>query len=118
MVSSNAASVSATVLFTFFLLCVSLAETKTAISRHARGPGPLEAARVGTQRAEGDPLGGPGVLGHVVGVGQLGIHFGETKLVISMRRSPARTSASMRRSLPRSGTVARSFCRPSRSDTS
>ncbi len=47
-----------------------------------------------------------------------GIHFGETKLVISMRRSPADASASISRTFPESGTVALSFCRPSRGETS
>src|SRR4051794_3413570 len=47
-----------------------------------------------------------------------GIHFGFTKLVISMARSPVCESASTRRILSSVGTMRDSFCRPSRGPTS
>ena len=47
-----------------------------------------------------------------------GIHFGFTKLVISMARSPVSESASMSFTLSSVGTMRDSFCRPSRGPTS
>ena len=47
-----------------------------------------------------------------------GIHFGFTKLVISMARSPVSDSASMSFTLSSVGTMRDSFCRPSRGPTS
>ena len=47
-----------------------------------------------------------------------GIHFGFTKLVISMARSPVSESASMSCTLSSVGTMRDSFCRPSRGPTS
>ncbi len=47
-----------------------------------------------------------------------GIHFGLTKLVISMARSPVSESASMSFTLSSVGTMRDSFCRPSRGPTS
>ena len=47
-----------------------------------------------------------------------GIHLGDTKLVISMLRIPAATSASMKRIFSAVGTWRASFCRPSRGPTS
>ena len=124
MVSSNAASVSAIVLLMFFLLCVSLALMKTAISfipasfarsrPRAFGQSALKATR---GRADGARAPSTNSASSSASA-SCGIHFGETKLVISIRASPAATSASMSRSLPESGTVAFSFCRPSRGDTS
>ena len=46
------------------------------------------------------------------------IHFGDTKLVISMSRIPLATSASMKRILSAVATVRASFWRPSRGPTS
>ena len=118
MVSSNAASVSATVLFTFFLLCVSLAEMKTAISFIPAALARSSPFALGHSALNVTPSGGFTCSATSSASASCGIHFGETKLVISMRRRPACTRASMRRSLPRSGTVARSFWRPSRRETS
>src|SRR4051812_45734061 len=47
-----------------------------------------------------------------------GIHFGFTKLVISMARSPVSESASMSFTLSSVGTMRDSFCSPSRGPTS
>ena len=118
IVDSNAASVSSTLLFTFLWLWVSLHETKTAIS-------PIPAARARSRpRAFGQsalnetPSGGFARWATASASASCGIHLGETKLVISIRRRPLATSASIRRSLLWSGTVARSFWRPSRGPTS
>ena len=103
-ISSNAASVSAIVLFTFFLLCVSLALRKTAISRSpARARAPAR-ARWGTSALKVTPGGRLHACRATSSASaSWGIHLGETKLVISMRARPAATSASMSRRLPSSG---------------
>ncbi len=47
-----------------------------------------------------------------------GTHFGWTKLVVSMVRSPASASRSTNCALTSTGTIAASFCNPSRGPTS
>ena len=47
-----------------------------------------------------------------------GIHFGLTKLVISMARRPVSESASMKRTLSSVAIMRDSFCNPSRGPTS
>ena len=78
------------ILFTFFLLCVSLALKKTAISAEARRERALEAARVRDERAEGDAgAAASSTPASSSASASCGIHLGETKLVISMRVRPA-----------------------------
>ena len=117
--SSNAASVSAIVLFTFFLLCVSDADMKTAISFMPAASAVVEPLPVRHQRAS-RPMPGLRVMPRATSAASAscGIHFGDTKLVISMARRPVAESASMKRILSAVGIMRASFCRPSRGPTS
>ena len=125
MTSSNARKVSSMVLFTFFLLWVSDAERKTAAST---GGGGRARPRASSSRSSPFPLGTsarywtPGRTGSrstsSAESASAGIHFGETKLVASMRVRPASTSAASSASLPSVGTTRDSFWSPSRGPTS
>ena len=116
--SSNAASVSAMVLFTFFLLCVSDADRNTAISFIPEARAVSSPRRFGTSALMRTPIGRCTPRATSAASASCGIHFGDTKLVISMSRMPAATSASMKRIFSAVGTCRASFCRPSRGPTS
>ena len=112
-------------LFTFLLLWVSEAERKTAASTCAAG---RALPRAASSRSSPFPFGTsatyctPGRTGSrstsSAESASAGIHLGETKLVASIRVSPASTRAATRASLPSVGTTRASFWSPSRGPTS
>ena len=116
--SSKAVRVSATVLLTFFLLCVSDTDMKTAISFMPLASAVSSPRRLGTSALMRTPGGRATPRETSAESASCGIHFGDTKLVISIERIPDATSASMNRILSAVGTLRASFCRPSRGPTS
>ncbi len=118
MTSLKAAIVSAIVLLTFFLLCVSDADKKTAISFMPDASAVSRPRRFGTSALMRTPAGRATPRATSAASASCGIHFGDTKLVISIARMPAATSESMKRILSAVGTLRASFCRPSRGPTS
>jgi hypothetical protein len=116
--SSNALSVSAMVLLTFFLLCVSDADRKTAISFMPAASAASRPLRLGTRHENVTPGGGRSARATSLASASCGIHLGFTNEVISISRRPVRASASMNAILSAVGTRRASFCRPSRGPTS
>ena len=102
--SSNAASVSAIVLLTFFLLWVSEADRNTATSFMPEAIAVSRPRRFGTSALIRTPATRCTPRETSAASASCGIHFGDTKLVISMSRIPAATSASMNFSLSAVGT--------------
>ena len=82
--SSNAASVSAIDLLTFFLLCVSDADRKTAISFIPAASAESSPRRFGTSALIRTPGGRCTPRATSAASASCGIHLGDTKLVISM----------------------------------
>ena len=80
------------VLLTFFLLCVSDADMKTATSRMPAAMRRVEPLLVGHQRRVDDARLARDAPRDLAASASCGIHFGLTKLVISMARSPVRTA--------------------------
>jgi hypothetical protein len=116
--SANAVRVSAIVLLTFFLLWVSDADMNTAISRMPAASAVSSPRRFGTSALNRTPSRRPTPRATSELSASCGIHFGLTKLVISIADTPAAISASIRRILSAVGTWRASFCRPSRGPTS
>ena len=102
----------------FFLLCVSDADMNTATSFIPAAIAASSPWRLGTSAEYTSP--GLRTIRRDTSPpsASCGIHFGLTKLVISMARSPVSDSASMSFTLSSVGTMRDSFCRPSRGPTS
>ncbi len=102
----------------FFLLCVSDADMNTATSFMPDAIAASSPWRLGTSAEYTSP--GLRTIRRDTSPpsASWGIHFGLTKLVISMARSPVSDSASMSFTLSSVGTMRDSFCRPSRGPTS
>lgn len=117
-ISENTESVSSIDLLTLARLCASLALRKTAISRRPTASARSRPRAFGHRALKVTPGSVAIVLASSSASASCGTHFGETKLVISIRRRPAATSAAMSRRLPSIGIIAASFWRPSRGLTS
>ena len=102
----------------FFLLCVSDADMNTATSFIPEAIAASSPWRLGTRAEYTSP--GLRTIRRDTSApsASWGIHFGLTKLVISMARSPVSDSASMSFTLSSVGTMRDSFCSPSRGPTS
>ncbi len=105
-------------LLVFLRLCVSLADMNTAISFNPAASARSKPLAFGTSAETVTPGGSTAAFTSWSASASCGTQRGETKLVSSMRVSPAAKSARSSSSLPSSGMGAASFCSPSRGETS